>query len=497
MAASPDGSAVLCVVREPLLTEKRSEYISHLYCAGADGADEMRQLTFGEHRNTNPQWSPDGAFIAFVSTRSESVRYARDRRRSLGAHRGDKTGVSMPKWAPDGMQIAFLRQEPPSEAREKSRKARNDAVHVGVDLDFTHLFAVPFAVGPRALPDPRQITRGRYQVTAFNWLPDGRSLAIVYQPSPDEDAWTQTRLGLAPADGSGGEPAEIALVAAEDGTPCPSPDGAWIACATADQPVTWAYSARAVLYPVAGASRACSRPPPTPNPCSTAGRPPGTRSMCGRSGASRWRCWPCPSMGGSRARSSRRRCPRSAPTRRAASPSSPTTSTGRTPCICSTTRQADWPEAPSGEVIRWDAADGTPIEGILVYSRQYRPGRRFPLIVHVHGGPAGVFQRAYATERIATAALADRGYLVLQPNPRGSTGYGAAFRAANRGDWGGGDYRDIMEGVDHLIAQGLADPDRLGIMGFSYGGFMTSWTITQTDRFVAEPARRTTSTCAR
>jgi dipeptidyl aminopeptidase/acylaminoacyl peptidase len=83
------------------------------------------------------------------------------------------------------------------------------------------------------------------------------------------------------------------------------------------------------------------------------------------------------------------------------------------------------------------------------------------------------------------AVFAARGYAVLRPNPRGSSGYGAKFRYANRGDWGGGDYRDLMAGVDHCVSAGIADPERLGVMGWSYGGFMTSWIITQTRRFKA------------
>ena len=86
------------------------------------------------------------------------------------------------------------------------------------------------------------------------------------------------------------------------------------------------------------------------------------------------------------------------------------------------------------------------------------------------------------------AAFAARGYAVLRANPRGSSGYGKAFRYANRADWGGGDYQDLMTGVDHVIAMGVADPERLGVMGWSYGGFMTSWVVTQTKRFKA--ARR-------
>jgi dipeptidyl aminopeptidase/acylaminoacyl peptidase len=105
----------------------------------------------------------------------------------------------------------------------------------------------------------------------------------------------------------------------------------------------------------------------------------------------------------------------------------------------------------------------------------------------VHGGPTGVFTRAFVgmPGPYPIPAFAERGYAVLRVNPRGSSGYGRTFRYANLKDWGGGDYKDIMSGVDHVIALGVADPDRLGIMGWSYGGYMTSWVITQTKRFKA------------
>jgi dipeptidyl aminopeptidase/acylaminoacyl peptidase len=99
----------------------------------------------------------------------------------------------------------------------------------------------------------------------------------------------------------------------------------------------------------------------------------------------------------------------------------------------------------------------------------------------------GVFLDTYvpAPGLYPIAAFSSRGYFVLRPNPRGSSGYGNKFRYANYNDWGGGDYQDIMTGVDHVIQMGVADEKRLGIMGWSYGGFMTSWTITQTTRFKA------------
>ena len=137
------------------------------------------------------------------------------------------------------------------------------------------------------------------------------------------------------------------------------------------------------------------------------------------------------------------------------------------------------------EVVRWKSADDKEIEGLLTYPVGYQAGQKVPLILNVHGGPAGVFQQTFIGGRGAypLATFAARGYAILRPNPRGSSGYGVAFRRGNLKDWGGADYQDLMKGVDQVIAMGVADPERLGVMGWSYGGFMTSWIVTQTHRF--------------
>jgi dipeptidyl aminopeptidase/acylaminoacyl peptidase len=139
------------------------------------------------------------------------------------------------------------------------------------------------------------------------------------------------------------------------------------------------------------------------------------------------------------------------------------------------------------EAIRWKSKDGMEIEGLLTYPANYEAGKRYPLILNIHGGPTGFFTESFIGRGSVypIAVFAARGYAVLRPNPRGSSGYGKTFRFANYNDWGGKDYEDDQAGVDHVIAMGLADPDRLAIMGWSYGGYMTSWTITQTQRFKA------------
>jgi dipeptidyl aminopeptidase/acylaminoacyl peptidase len=144
---------------------------------------------------------------------------------------------------------------------------------------------------------------------------------------------------------------------------------------------------------------------------------------------------------------------------------------------------------PQMRVLHWQSDDGLNIEGMLYLPADYDQKRdgTLPLLLHIHGGPMSIFQRQFAgTPYYYTpAALCERGIAVLRCNPRGSGGYGRDFRYANLNDWGGGDFRDLMQGVDLVIEQGIADPARLGICGWSYGGYMSSWAITQTNRFVA------------
>ena len=142
-------------------------------------------------------------------------------------------------------------------------------------------------------------------------------------------------------------------------------------------------------------------------------------------------------------------------------------------------------------VVRWRSrADGEEIDGVLTLPVGYREGERVPLLLVIHGGPSGVSSDRFSTRRGAypIQVFAGKGYAVLQPNYRGSTGYGERFRGLNRGDISGKDWIDIDSGVDAMIERGIADAERLGIMGWSFGGHHTYWGITQTDRYQAASA---------
>lgn len=147
------------------------------------------------------------------------------------------------------------------------------------------------------------------------------------------------------------------------------------------------------------------------------------------------------------------------------------------------------------KIIHWKSTEDMNIEGVLVVPRNYDAKKKYPLYVAIHGGPAGVWSKRYLggcdeyDEMIDPTTcwkdILDLGFIIFQPNPRGSTGYGLSFRLANFKDFGGGDYRDIMSGVDYLIKKGIVDSNHLAIGGWSFGGYMTAWIISHTDRFKA------------
>ncbi|MDP9367075.1 MAG: S9 family peptidase [Chloroflexota bacterium] len=138
------------------------------------------------------------------------------------------------------------------------------------------------------------------------------------------------------------------------------------------------------------------------------------------------------------------------------------------------------------ETVCWSSTDGVEIEGLLTLPIGYEPGKRYPLVVEIHGGPSWQWEdRVFLDWHDWAQMLASHGYAVLAPNPRGSTGYGSAFQQLLQDDVGGGEAQDLISGAQAMVERGIADPDRLGIGGWSWGGYLTAWTITQTDIFKA------------
>lgn len=519
-ALSPDGGHVVYAVREPLMTEDESRYLTHLYLVPSEGGTPI-QLTWGSHANRTARWSPDGRYLAFVSDRPGLngekkaniyvMRIAGGEPWALTAYK--ETDVVDLAWSPAGERLAFLMDETPTEEKMAARKAKDDPVLWDEDFAFRHLHTVPFVVSPRELPEATRVTTGRIHVVKVAWMPDGAAFAVTTQPTPSADDWTGTRLMTVPADvADDGQPygaedlQEIAIVAGWDPEPIPSPDGTWIACVVSDQPVRWGGSGRTVLFPAGDDGGEPQLLAATPDgQCSPIGwSPAGDRVYVVEESGLDTHVFALPMDGAEpipvlTTATHKFAFGRVVRDRVAFTEETFTQSnslavwsalTGEVRPVASPALPDEWPttQLPEVEVLRWDRPGGLEIEGFVTTPPGCEPGTRCPLAVHVHGGPAGAFSRGYLgrPDRYCDSlALAAQGVATLCVNPRGSGNYGKAFRFANYGDWGGGDYGDIMAGVDLLIDRGLADPDRLGIIGWSYGGYMASWAITHTDRFKA------------
>jgi len=499
---SPSGHLVAYQVSTAIIEEETSEWRTHIHLAHADGS-ESRQLTRGEHSATAPSWSPDGNWIAFVSSRTEKSNIWRipvdggeaqqvtDAPESVGAF----------QWSPDGQQIAFTMVDPQTDEETRRIEEQDDAWVVDENLKMTHLYVVGIDLdsGERS---GWALTGGDFSVatSGFDWSPNGRQIVFTHIPIPNANAvYTQGDISSVEVDT--GELVHLIRSGARESAPKFSPDGEWIAFLKSDDPVTWAFTSRVHLVAEDGTQERALRRTYDEQPSIVGWMPDGSRVLISETRGTINRLSSLPVDGGAAEDLFPADRMISGTTLNTTgshfgfvsqSMSSPpeafvSATSSMTPVQVSRAQTVTMPPIGQSEVVRWTSEDGTTIEGIISYPIGYREGERVSLLVVIHGGPTGVFTQSFISSggSYPLAAFTERGYAVLRANPRGSSGYGKEFRYANYGDWGGGDYRDIMTGVDAMIDRGIADPDRMGVMGWSYGGYMTSWVITQTDRFKA------------
>jgi dipeptidyl aminopeptidase/acylaminoacyl peptidase len=529
---SPDGRHVAFVVATAAMEGEKSEWVSQVWVADADGKSAV-QLTRGDKSSSAPAWSPDSQWIAFVSARGAD----KDAKANLWRIRidggeaealtDDKGGAATPRWSPDGRRIAFLLTDAATDDEEKAAKEKRDARVVGEDVKRIRLAVIPAekdADGKRPL---RRLTSGDTSVGNvegpghFDWSPDSKWIAFDHQPTALVDDWPKGDISLVEVES--GNVRSLVATAAAEADPFFSFDGGSIAYEASDVPVRWGGASRIHVVPVAGGAPRALAATFDERPDLLGWTQDGTRVIVSETRGTIGRLTALPTDGGAAAditpadttvdtaalglsralvgftSQAPDRAPEAFVAEVPVGRVSITTTTGAGKRAGARTAAAwapvqvshvqDLPPVALGrtEVVSWKAPDGKAIEGLLTYPVGYAAGARVPLVVMVHGGPTGVFVRSYtgAPSPYSVAGFATHGFAVLRGNVRGSGGYGREFRYANYKDWGGGDYQDILSGVDALIAKGVADPDRLGIMGWSYGGYMTSWVITQTKRFKA------------
>lgn len=479
---SPDGRRVAFTVQEPSTTAKPAQ--RHIWVFDTQ-TRELRQWTSSAKTEHTPRWSPDGRTLAFLSDREDNTQIwlipadgGEARKLTTG------NAIDAFRWSPDGRQIAFLSPDARTPEEEKKQKEQDDARVIDVDRKPSRVRTVDIA--SKAV---KPITAAPWHFRELEWLPDGkRILAIGTDRPADEHRNVERLYAVSLADGKveellapkGGisriqvSPKGTALAfvsSPEDGPsaqdlfvmPLDSRTPRNLTGAVKDRPVI-AYqwlndSELAALFnhgfhteldavgelPAAGGIRklvdddsadvsafAASAAGKLVYVAESAARPPEL-----------WMDRAAVSHFNDSLRVAGLRAP---------------------------------------EIYRYASFDGTFIEAALYRGAGAADAPPQPLVVLVHGGPAGVWRDRFDA---LTQLLVARGYTVMQPNIRGSVGYGQKFLTSNRADWGGGDFKDVMAGVDDLIRRKIADPDRLAIGGWSYGGYMAEWAITQTNRFKA------------
>jgi dipeptidyl aminopeptidase/acylaminoacyl peptidase len=536
---SPDGKKVAYAIREAVMNAETSEFTAQVHVADADGGNAY-QLTQGEASSAGPQWAPDGERIAFLSKRSGKsqvwiIALKGGEARQLTNAEG---GVVSVRWAPDGKRVAYVATDPKSAEEEQKSKAKDDARVVDQQIKRNRLYVLELD-DKGGKQEGRKFTEGDLSVhgefgPGFDWSPDGKTIVFAHTPTPGADDWIKSDISV--VDLSSGTVKPLAHTGRAESAPYYSPDGRLIAYVASDDPPSWAWDYSVYAVPSEGGTPRKLANTFDHRPELLGWSAQGDRLFYRENRGTTTRLYALPlngepvaigpedgvvtepSLNSSRSIVGFSYQTASQPTEAyliqlGTNPSAATPrpnaatqvdraragASGNKPVQVSHANK-DLPDLPLGrtEAIHYKAADGQEIEGLLTYPVGYQQGKKYPLLLNIHGGPASVFFRTFigaaavssangrhSTSAYPIAAFAAQGYAILRCNVRGSSGYGKEFRQANLKDWGGGDYRDLMAGVDSVIEQGIADPDRLGVMGWSYGGYMTTWVVGHTKRFKA------------
>jgi dipeptidyl aminopeptidase/acylaminoacyl peptidase len=489
-ALSPDGKLVTYTVRETNWQDNL--YKTEIWIADTQ-TGATRQLTnsmSASKSSSTPAWSPDGRLVAFSSDRSDKRQiYLIDPNGGESEKlTSNEDSVGPFKWSPDGKSIAFTAADPQAQDMKDREKEYGQFDAIDQDFRMTHLYIIDLAS-----KKSRRLTQGSFTVGSFNWSPDSKQIAF--------DHTINAAL-------SNGDTANISVVDVESGVlrllvsqqgpdhnPVWSPDGTKIAFESAMANPNYYFTNGAIaIIPAAGGAIVNATAEFDEDPSLVAWKASGlffTASQ--RTSAYLFRLDPATT-----------RTTKVAPANGwVGSAFSFNPNGDRVAFIASNStavpeiyvanvsdaaakkltdmgaQTSAWAQ-PTREIISWKSQDGAAIEGVLHKPANFQPGKRYPLLVVIHGGPTAISRPTpySSTTTYPIDVWLSKDTLVLEPNYRGSSGYGEKFRSLNVRNLGVGDAWDVLSGIDSLIAQGLVDKDQVGCMGWSQGGYISAFLST-------------------
>jgi dipeptidyl aminopeptidase/acylaminoacyl peptidase len=519
---SPDGRRLAWVVGEANKTDTPKPR-SRVWAMALDGGSP-RPLTGEHHTDAAPRWSPDGRHLLFISDRKEA---GKPRLYLMPVGGPESVGgeaellwpsvgdVSQPCWSADGRRVACLMTDLETDEQRKRKERKDDPQVFDEEPRFDRLWVVDLETRRCSRSgSTRCVTGERVHVWEFDESPDGSRFVALVSDRRGEDAWYSARLVTVPA--AGGEATLLCTTGKQYAMPRWSPDGRWIAflsCTWSDRGVIggdmWVVSADGAGEPRLDAQRQRRGPDPGPRNLTAGssvsvsclawepesagilflgyGEGQLTAGRVDRDTGATERFWTEPITAAERSQ------PRFTLDRTAQTMALAREDPAHPRDLWTYSRAGGWQRRTelhlslaniswgAVEELSWQSADGRAIQGLVVHPVDAPRSAVAPLIVLIHGGPASLWPYRLAAGGTSDWAqwLAAHGYRVLLPNPRGSLGWGVPFTEANLGDMGGRDLQDILAGVEALVEAGLADPARIGIGGWSYGGYMTAWAVTR------------------
>jgi dipeptidyl aminopeptidase/acylaminoacyl peptidase len=496
---SRDGSQVVFELAQA--DWEKNERVSHIFRVDIDGENQI-QLTNGANGEKSPKWSPDGSSIVFVAKRGKDENeqlYLLSNRggeaRPLTKHPSD---VRSPAFSPDGSFVYFLAPEAKSDEEKEKDKVKDDVFSYDEDYKQVHLFRV--SLGTSAPEDARRITSGDFSVLSYRISRDGLRIAHHRQPTPIFGSAEKSEVWLMKADGS--DARQLTQNNVSESSADVSPDGATVSyVSNSNEKAEPYYNNNLFLVPAEGGANRMLLSSMPHEVGDTSWSQDGasifftantgvrnelfrvdvasealTQLTKGDHALVQWHY--VPSAG---------KHVFGIDENTNAGDVHVLPVAGGTPTKVSHVYDylAKDFNLPRQEAVQWKGEDGVQVEGVLHYPLDYKEGTRYALVAQTHGGPAASDKLDFGRWSEYIPVLASKGYFVFQPNYRGSTGYGDAVLRDMVGHYFNQAHLDVMTGVDHLIAKGLVDGNRMVKMGWSGGGHMTNKIITHTDRFKA------------